>query len=346
MHDCFRHSSKKVVANTVGSTAFLLDECWPEFRDYVAANHSQRDLLCIPIDGENWRKPIYGWSTTGYSRVVTAHWHTFKRSIVSRQLHAHGAQRLQFQLQVAENLAEYFAYQIDPQAEHICVSQNLLPFLWRAGHLGGRSFDVLMTRLPLSELDDRLNAAHQTYPERTTLGEFRAPAWIVRAEREALNYANHVVSPHSEIQSLFPNKIIPLRWHLPKLPAKSRGCKVVFPGPTAARKGAYELRNVVRELNLELSVLGAKLEGEHFWDGLRAAKPEKHWFDDAAIVVQPAMLEDKPRILLEALGLGLPVIATEACGLNYFPEVMHIPFGKRGRTSSIDSQSITELTST
>jgi hypothetical protein len=316
-----------VAANTLGSTAFLLDECWPEFRDYVAANRSQRDLLCIPIDGENWRKPIYGWSTAGYSRVVTAQWHTFKRSIIGRQLHAYGAQRLQFQLQAAENLAEYFARQIDPQAEHICVSQNLLPFLWREGHFGGRTFDVLMTRLPLFELENRLDAAQRLHPERATLAEFRAPACIVRAEREALNSANHVISPHSEIQSLFPDKTIHLRWHLPKLPAKSRGRKIVFPGPTAARKGAYELRNVVRELNLKVTILGANLEGEHFWDGLRAAKLEKHWTEDVAIVVQPAMLEDKPRILLEALGLGLPVIATQACGLNYFPEVMHVPFG-------------------
>jgi hypothetical protein len=327
MHSCFRHSSKQVTDNAVGSTGFLLDECWPEFRDYVAANHSSRDSLCIPIDGERWDKQAYSWSTTGYSKIVTAGWQTVKRSMMSRRLSGYGAQRLYSQLKAAENLAKYFANHVSPEVEHICVSQNLLPFLWEDGHLGGRSFDVLMTRLPLFELEERLNAAQRLHPERATLAEFRAPAWIVNAEREALNSASKIISPHSEIQSLFPHKALRLHWHLQKLPAKRRGRKIVFPGPTAARKGAYELRNVIRDLDFEIAVLGADLEGPDFWNGLRAAKPEQHWYENAAMVVQPAMLEDRPRILLQAISLGLPVIATEACGLNYFSEVIHVSSG-------------------
>jgi hypothetical protein len=327
MHGCFRHSSKQIAANAIGSTGFLLDECWPEFREYVAANHSPRDLLCIPIDGERWGKQPYSWSTTDYSKIVTAGWQTLKRSMITRRLSSYGAQRLHSQLKAAESLARYFADHISPEVEHMCVSQNLLPFLWQDGYLGGRSFDVLMTRLPLFELEERLNATQRLHPERATLAEFRAPAWIVKAEREALNSASKVISPHSEIQSLFPNKAVRLRWHLPKLPAKRKGRKIVFPGPTAARKGAYELRMVLRELDFEITVLGANLEGPDFWNGLKAAKPEQHWSEDAAMVVQPAMLEDKPRILLEAISLGLPVIATEACGLSCFSEVINVASG-------------------
>ena len=39
---------------------------------------------------------------------------------------------------------------------HITVSQNLLPFLWRDGYLGGRTVDVLMTALPLARLHEGL----------------------------------------------------------------------------------------------------------------------------------------------------------------------------------------------
>jgi hypothetical protein len=34
--------------------------------------------------------------------------------------------------------------------------QNLLPFLWRDGHLGGRTFDVLMTRLPIAKFHETI----------------------------------------------------------------------------------------------------------------------------------------------------------------------------------------------
>ncbi|HJW40748.1 MAG TPA: glycosyltransferase family 4 protein, partial [Rhizomicrobium sp.] len=40
-----------------------------------------------------------------------------------------------------------------------------------------------------------------------------------------------------------------------------------------------------------------------------------NWLDGVTAVVQPALLEDAPRKLLEALASGVPVIATPACGL-------------------------------
>lgn len=47
-------------------------------------------------------------------------------------------------------LARIYARRIPYTATHLVVSQNLLPHLWREGALAGRTFDVLMTRLPLA----------------------------------------------------------------------------------------------------------------------------------------------------------------------------------------------------
>ncbi len=59
------------------------------------------------------------------------------------------------------------------KATHVVVQQNLLPFLWRAGVLGGRTFDVLMTALPLKNLQTQLDFAASLHPESKTLADFR-----------------------------------------------------------------------------------------------------------------------------------------------------------------------------
>jgi len=63
-----------------------------------------------------------------------------------------------------------------------------------------------MTRLPMTALQARLDAAFARHPERKTLGDFRAPEWLVRAEREALAYASRIVTPHAEIAAMYPGK--------------------------------------------------------------------------------------------------------------------------------------------
>jgi glycosyltransferase involved in cell wall biosynthesis len=109
-----------------------------------------------------------------------------------------------------------------------------------------------------------------------------------------------------------------LAWHLPASgPARaSRGTSIAFPASTLGRKGSYELRAVARELNLPVSLGGPVLEGGGFWDGLRVTPANGALLMDAAIVVLPAWLEDQPRRLLRAVAMGVPVVATDACGLG------------------------------
>ena len=106
--------------------------------------------------------------------------------------------------------------------------------------------------------------------------------------------------------------------------------RIAFPGPTVARKGAYELREAARALDLEVVLLGSELEGPSFWDGVKTRKfdPARggdRWLEQVAVVVQPAIAEDRPRHLLMALAAGVPVIATPACGLAAQPGLTIVP---------------------
>jgi glycosyltransferase involved in cell wall biosynthesis len=102
----------------------------------------------------------------------------------------------------------------------------------------------------------------------------------------------------------------------------------VFPGPTIARKGCYELRDAARMIDLEIVPLGSDIESGQFWSGIPTGRPDSaNWLSGIAAVVQPAMVEHSPRRLLTALAAGVPVIATKACGLDSQPGLVLVPAG-------------------
>src|SRR5690606_20768705 len=95
---------------------------------------------------------------------------------------------------------------------------------------------------------------------------------LLIAEDEALEYASKIVSPHRDILRQFPeNKRISLPWHYPTpsalAPVGTDKPLVIFPASTLGRKGAYELREALRDLPIRLALMGAQLEGDHFWAG-------------------------------------------------------------------------------
>jgi hypothetical protein len=187
-----------------------------------------------------------------------------------------------------------------------------------------------MTRLPLRALHERLDAAAAAHPESPTLGDFRAPDWLVDAEAKALAHARRVVTPHAEIARLFGDRAVLVDWSLPRAgAATARGDLVVFPGPTVGRKGAYEARRVAEELGVTIAVAGSMLEGGDFWRGVAHERRslDTDWLEGAAAVVAPSWVEHRPRRLLEAVARGVPVVAFEACGLGRLPGVVEVPTG-------------------
>jgi hypothetical protein len=323
----------------LGRCAFLVDENWPELQEYVGDTHRPGDVLGLPLDGATWRLPRYQWQRQGFAQVGSAPLQALRRAIAVRRAPAQGSARREAEQIGAQRIAARLSRLLTPDVTKVVVAQSLLPFLWREGHLGGREVDVLMTRLPMGELHARLDRALAAHPERPTLGDFRAAQELVRAEAEALAYASRIITPHPEIAGLYPDKAITLGWRQPAVrPTIRRGPaprRIAFPGPTVARKGAYEVRAAARALDLEVVRLGSELEGPGFWDGIKtrlidAPGAPGQWLDGVAAVVQPAIAEDRPRHLLTALAAGVPVIATAACGLAAQSGLTMVPAGDPG----------------
>jgi len=274
------------------------------------------------------RFPAYRWNTEKFAGVFQSPLTTLLRSWRSRRLAAQGAARQRALLEFDRALALEFASKVPHIADHLVVSQNLLPHLWRNGDLGGRTFDVLMTRLPIAELESVLDTAAKMFPQSRTLADFRSAPEIRDAETQALAAARSWITPHSAIAKLAAERAIKLEWELP--PAGSRtgaGDAVIFPSSTLARKGCYEAREIVRSLGLRMGIVGPVIEEPDFWNGLDIMQASVDWMDYAAVVVLPAWVEHWPRRLLKAVAAGVPVIATTSCGLAGIPGVTEVSPG-------------------
>ncbi len=334
--DCHLHERLPAAsAATPARRAFLVDEDWPEFRTFVVAAAEPGDLIGLPLDGSRWGLRRYRWDTHGFAAVLQAPLAAFDRSLTWRRTPAEGPLRRAAEARTSAAIARELARQLGPEIVELVVAQSLLPDLWRGGWLGGRRFSVMMTRLPIAVLQERLDVAVAAHPERKSLGDYRAPAAVAEAEAAALATAERIVTPHTEIAALFGERAQALDWARPPAPAHiapPRGV-VAFPGPTIARKGAYELRDAARGLDLIVRPLGSMLEGGDFWDGVRLDPTPAggHWLDGVSLVAHPALTEVAPRRLLEALAAGVPAIATPACGLESEPGLTLAPPGDAGR---------------
>jgi hypothetical protein len=327
-----------------GCTAFLVDEYSPEFDKHIQLTRQQADRLLIPLDGGRFRKANYAWTTSGFGKVRQSLWITAKRSYRSRKLATQGAARQRNLLRMYEELADAYASSLEYDVTHVTVQQNLLPFLWKAGHLGGRTFDVLMSALPMHEIQNRLDFARGLHPESKTLGDFRADKLLVDAEREALKNARAVITPHTDVAALFPKRARLLPWQTPATVSRRKNEKnekpvVVFPTSTVGRKGCYELREALADIEMKLILLGPMIEDPEFWKGFDIDQGTENWVELADLVVLPAFVEHRPRRLLVAAAAGVPVIATSACGVDDVANVTSVPAGDSGylRTAVLES---------
>jgi hypothetical protein len=325
---CFRHPSASSLPRE-SPVAWLVDAWWPEHDAYLASERRPADSLLVPLDSRRWHVGPYRWDSRDFAAVRHAPWFVLRRSLKSRRLATQGAARQRALLEMDAELARIYARRIPHLATHLVVAQNLLPWLWREGVLAGRTFDVLMTRLPLAALEARLNRAAERWPDAKTAGDFRAPASLVADEEAALALAQHWITPHSAISALAGERAVKLEWHLPSQRAATAppGKRIVFPASTLARKGALELRAVVRKHGFALSLAGPVLESRDFWTGCDTRPAGQDWLSDAAVVVLPSWVENQPRRLLAAIAAGVPVIASEACGLAGMAGVQTVPEG-------------------
>lgn len=327
---CFKHPGRQVDRPVAATTTFILDERWPEHEAYVQTQAQAADYLLAP------------WLPLGRLPAPQAAWQlprlAYRRSLLGaawgRAGLRHLGQRLgkntfALGLRLDRLVARAAARQIPVASTHVVISQNLLPFLWETGALGGRTFDVLMTRLPFQHLHERLDAAHQQHPNSPTLHDFRASPTLVSLENQALTRARHLITPHQEIAGLFAHKAVQLSWHQPPAPATlpTPGPRVLFPASALGRKGAYEIKRLAQELQLRIVLTGRATENAGFWDELTPEWAGANPLAGCELVVYPVYVEHQPRLLLRALAAGVPVIATPACGLPPTDRLTLVPAG-------------------
>jgi hypothetical protein len=327
--DCVRH--EKARTDRTENRAFLLDAFWPEFDRYVQQVRRESDWLLVPIDGTRWALPQYAWSRSGFAHVEDQTLRTLVRSLKSRRLGSQGAARQAEMLHSSAAMGLAMAGRIPSTVSHVVVDQTMLPALWRSGELGGRTFDVVMRRLPMRVLQTTLDGVARRWPQSQTAADFRVEKAVLDEEDQALEAASRIVTPHREIARLFPKQSVLLDWIVPSggafLPQTDGDVpRIYFPGPVAARKGAYALREALQGLDIELICGGSDLEGAGFWGPLKNCRGLAPGVGISA-VVQPAFLEDQPRALLRAISSEIPVIASEACGLAAFPGIEIVGLG-------------------
>ncbi|RHX90502.1 VanW family protein [Leptospira stimsonii] len=312
-------------------TVWVLDEVWPEYDAYVSAHCVPKDSVILPLkNGSRWGINRFDWTIRKNKNVKEVFLRSLWRSFKLRYGAGKNTNPFQLNLELDQKLANTIAKEIPYEASHIVVSQTLLPALWEAGVFAGRTFDVLMTRLPLSILHERLDQAYLEYPQSETLKDFRAPDFWVESETRALQSAQKIISPHSEILKLFPNQASPLRWCIPAFEEKPVSDRkgILFPGSALGRKGAYEMKRLAKELDLSLYVLGNAVEKEGFWESISVRKFQNSW-DEIGLVVYPTYVENKPRELLKAISKNIPIVTTTASGLEDFEgdDVVILPVG-------------------
>ena len=327
---------KIVQALPAGQCAWVLDDVWPETASMVAEMFGAGDQLIAPGAWPGFPSR-YAWPRRGQA---PAKLQTIARHLAMRRVaKAPGGVRQRTYLERDRQLARRLARAIDYRARHLVVAQSWLPWLDEAGALGGRTFDVVMSRYPLGEVHRMLDLAAAEFGPSSTIADFRADPELVEREAELLARARRIITPHHGIAAMFPGRTLLLAWHRPPPSPREPGTRVAFLGPTIARQRPDIARRLASSLDEPLIVLGPVIEP--LWDGVAIERRsmEPGWLYGIGATLHPASLTNQPRALLEALANGVNVYATETCGLppsDYAPlesfnRPRAVPRERRGR---------------
>ncbi|MTI32528.1 VanW family protein [Xanthovirga aplysinae] len=325
---CFKHPDRSTEKPETATTTFILDEKWPEFDNYIKTIATDSDHFIVPFK-KNWfiKTDRYNWTAMKFTQTKFTTFQGIYRALKLRYASKKMNNVFELSLNLDKKIAHASAKQIPIESTHLVISQNLLPFIYETGVLGGRTYDVLMTRLPIEKLHERLDFAHLKNPGSVTLKDFRASNQLIEFENKALTMARKVITTHNEIANIFKNKVEKLEWDLPKISVKqSKGNKVLFPASGIGRKGAYEMKRLAKALDLNLAITGRTLENEYFWEDLKIEKFNGD-FDEIALVVYPTYVEHQPRQILNAISKGIPIITTNACGIERSDKIIVVDVG-------------------
>lgn len=300
-------------------TAWLLDDVSPETASLASALIQPGDQFLAP---GIWRgfPDRYDWPAAASLPAIPE---TIRRHLAMRRVaKASGGIRQRTYLEHDRAIARRLARSIDFRARHLVLAQAWLPWLDEAGALGGRSFDVVMSRYPFGEIHRLLDAAAAEIGASASIADFRAEPHLVEREAKLLDRARRIITPHHGIAALFPDQAMLLTWHRPNPTPHRPGDRIAFLGPTIARQRPDLVRAAATAIDEPLIVSGPILEP--LWDGIAIERRQMgpDWLDGIGTILHPAVLTNEPRRLLEAVASGVKVYATPTCGLtaaDYLP---------------------------
>lgn len=335
---CFRHGRAGELP-AAGRRAVLVNLWTPEWASHLGAMAGEADWHLPWLRAA--RRHAGWWQPPEAARVRVAWLPSLRRMWDLRSAKGEGGSRQAALQRADERLAASAGHWLRPEHTDIVVDQSLLVPLWRAGHLGGRRFEVLVSALPAQELQQRLDAASRHWPQASSLVDYRVDTLQASAELAALRAAAQVWTPHHEVarylSALGLRKVGLLPWQRQGLvytASAPSSCPdaplVVFPASALPRKGAHEMAAAMRELGWRVRILGSASSDQKLWQGVVAEHgryADPGWLGEADVVALPAHVEHSPRALLKALAAGVPVVATPACGLPPDSGAFEVPAG-------------------
>ncbi len=312
--DCYIHTGD--IPLHEHTTWLITDEEWPEFKHWRQQHMQQGDKIISTRKEEGYTPPLATKAINLYSRLV-------RRYHIRRKHPLPIGHYSRF-----KRIAAHFSKRLHAADTRLVVPQELLIWLWKAGELKGRQYDVLMTALPIAEIQRRLDEAVKYYPGINTLSDFRAGNDYIESEEQALAGAARLLTPHAQILEFFGQKATPLPWLLPEVsqptqqqqPTPATAPKIALASSPLARKGIFELCDALRGLPfaVQLIIPPGTEETDTLWKGLNITRAPSltHAIRQADLVILPAWVEHQCRGLLLAAALRKPIIATRECGLS------------------------------
>ena len=324
---CFKHPGNIPERKVNNVTVYILDEKQAEFEGYLKSTSNPHDYFIVPFAANSkLRINRFVWTTHNIAHTFSYSFSALQRAVFIRMAAKRKKNIPSILMRYDEKNVQAILHKIPSECTHIVIAQNLLPFAFKNGLLWGRTFDVLMTRLPMLHLQLRLDEVKSKFPESITAADFRVSNELLEIEKMALLKARKVISAHAEIVEMFKHKAIQLDWQKPKLKKQiSQGNKIIFPASALARKGAYEMRKLAQELNIEIYVMGRAEEHANFWKDVKVHYTTN--LEEAHLLILPAYIEHNPKIVLKALASGITVISTTACGVSPQPNLILVSMG-------------------
>lgn len=311
--DCSMHVDIKSSDIKFGKQALVLDAMSPWVNDYILNHINESYYAFLPLDGHKLKKAQYKWKLKADKSYYFT-FDTLKRSRAVRGLGPKG--KLQEVLYNYDySLGRKMAKKIPYDVSHVVVAQNLLPALWDSGVLWGRSFDVIMTRLPMKNLQSVLDEAHNLHPTSTTLADFRVSKDIVDLEWKALSAASRVITTHSGIRDVFGSKAVYIPEDIKFGEAKETVRDyIMLGGPALARKGVYEFLAAFGENGYKLCAPGKAYENDSAAEKIEALPT--NWREIVKALILPAYVEHSNVWVKRAMEAGIPCIVSKNCGLQ------------------------------